>query len=83
MAINATSVWIPPQSASAWQRGAVIDILIIIGAYFTQASIIFHTGGLTARPPEAFPIGPVTFVTADGLRLNGWWLAACPAANRT
>ncbi len=54
--------------------GLVFYILIVIGAYYSQASIIFQTGGLTARPPEAFPIDPVTFETADGIRLNGWWL---------
>ena len=59
----------------------VIYILIIIGVCFTQASTIFHTGGLTTRPPEALPIDQVTFATADGLGLNGWWLAAdAPAA---
>ncbi len=54
--------------------GLGIYILVVIGAYYTQASIIFHTGGLTARPPEAFAIDQVTFATADGMRLNGWWL---------
>ena len=53
--------------------GLGIYILIVIGAFYSQASIIFQTGGLTARPPDAFPIDQVTFETADGLRLNGWW----------
>ena len=54
--------------------GLGIYILIVIAVYYTQASIMFHTGGLTASPPEAFTIVQVTFTTADGLHLNGWWL---------
>ena len=54
--------------------GLGIYTLVVIAVYYTQASIIFHNGGLTARPPEAFPIVQVAFSTADGLRLNGWWL---------
>ncbi len=54
--------------------GLGIYVLVIIAAYFTQASIIFSSGGLTARPPRGFPIAQVTFTTTDGLQLNGWWL---------
>nr|MDJ0809914.1 alpha/beta hydrolase [Desulfobacterales bacterium] len=55
--------------------GLGIYILIVISAYYSQASIIFQSGGLTARPPTAFPIEQVSFETTDGVRLNGWWLA--------
>jgi fermentation-respiration switch protein FrsA (DUF1100 family) len=55
--------------------GLGIYALVVVGAYFTQASIIFRTGGLTATPPAAFPIEQVAFETADGLTLNGWWLS--------
>ena len=59
--------------------GLGIYVLVMIAAYFTQASIIFSTGGLTARPPGVFPIAQVTFTTADGLPLNGWWLNTAAA----
>ncbi len=54
--------------------GLAIYVLVVIAAYFTQASIIFRTEGLTARPPSTFPIEWVTFKTSDGLMLNGGWL---------
>lgn len=49
-------------------------VLVVIAAYFTQASIIFRTGGLTSRPPAPFSVAQVRFKTSDGLWLNGWWL---------
>ena len=58
--------------------GLGIYILVVIAAYVTQASIIFRTGGLSARPPATFPIEGVTFETSDGLMLNGWWLETAP-----
>jgi alpha-beta hydrolase superfamily lysophospholipase len=61
--------------AACLLAGGVIYGLLVVGAYLSQASIIFRNGGLTANPPTAFPIEQVTFETADGLRLNGWWLA--------
>jgi hypothetical protein len=54
--------------------GLGIYVLVLIAVYFTQPSIIFRTGGLTARPPSTFPIEGVTFKTSDDLLLNGWWL---------
>lgn len=60
--------------------GLGIYLLIVIGAYFTQSSIIFRTGGLTERPPATFPVEQVAFKTSDGLTLNGWWLPAPASA---
>ena len=56
--------------------GAGVYILVVIAAYHTQSAIIFHPGGLTVNPPTGFPIEAVSIPTADGLRLNGWWLPA-------
>ncbi len=56
--------------------GAGVYVLVVIAAYHTQSTIIFHPGGLTVNPPEEFPIETVSIPTADGLRLNGWWLPA-------
>jgi len=56
--------------------GAGVYILVVIAAYHTQSAIIFHPGGLAVNPPKGFPIETVSIPTADGLRLNGWWLPA-------
>lgn len=56
--------------------GAGVYILVVIAAYLTQSAIIFHPGGLAVNPPKGFPIETVSIPTANGLRLNGWWLPA-------
>jgi fermentation-respiration switch protein FrsA (DUF1100 family) len=62
--------------------GAAAYGLVIAAAYYTQATIIFRPGGLADQPPRQFPIETVSISTADGLRLNGWWLSS-PGTHRT
>lgn len=59
--------------------GLVVYVIVIIAAYHTQSAIIFGTGGLPSEPPGGFGIASVSIPTADGLLLNGWWLAVADA----
>lgn len=48
--------------------------LVVLAAHYTQSYAIFQSRGASFRPPKNLAIEELVLTTADGERLNAWWL---------